>query len=116
MSHPLLTINCVTSGTPALVTWNNQDEDLIYQNDEGHQIIHSLLEGTTATYNSAIAFTFIPVNETGMHTCEAETTYISPDTGGTSTATGTYIQAVLNQCIFIIRTRCDHIAKYKYGG
>ena len=88
-SHPLFTINCVTSGAPTVVTWNYQSGDLIYQNDEGHQIVHSLQDGTAATYHSAIAFTFIPVNETGVHACETETTYISSDTTETNTATGT---------------------------
>ena len=91
VSHPLLTINCTTSGAPALVTWDYISGGLILRDDENHRIIHSLRDGSTATYDSTIAFTFIPLNETGVHACRADTTYISSNTSETNISTVTGI-------------------------
>ena len=104
VSHPLLTINCTTSGAPALVTWDYISGDLILREDENHRIIHSLRDGSTATYDSTIAFTFIPLNETGVYACIADTTYISSNASETniSTVTGIYKKCALKHVVFVV--------------
>ena len=78
VSHPLFTMKCTVTGVPTSINWYHAERLTIYQSDEEHLIMQSLVNGTTATYESTLQFADTPAfTDTGVHLCNATTTYFT---------------------------------------
>ena len=87
-SHTQFAFICTTTGAPATVVWEYASANLFYTDSNETQIVHSLLDGTSATYESILTFATPPTTDIGVHVCIATSTYISSDSSNTSTTTG----------------------------
>ena len=80
-SHPKLALICTTSEAPAVVRWGQSKNSVVnfYQDSDEIQIVHSLKNGVTATYESTLTFSTTPQSHRSLLLCEATSTYISSD-------------------------------------
>ena len=60
----------------------------MYNNDNGHQVVQSLLNGETSTYESRLTFISHPYpNDTGERVCVATAKFISANSTESNTST-----------------------------
>lgn len=77
-TDPIFTLKCNTVGAPAVVSWSHLNGMNTYTSDGGHQLSRSLVNGSTARFESTLAFRTHPYQvDTGERTCTATAVYIS---------------------------------------
>ena len=87
-ANPLVVLKCTTIGAPAVISWRHSGASRLYNNDENHQIIQSLVNGVTSTFESRLTFIRNPYSiDTGEHVCIATSTYVSTNSSETNTTT-----------------------------
>ena len=93
-SPRLVVLKCISVGAPGEITWTYSGSSRMYTNDGSHQIIQSLLNGTTSTLESQLTFIRHPYQiDTGEHACIITSTFVSTNSSQTNTSTviGMYI-------------------------
>ena len=87
-ADPQFVLECTTMGTPGVITWAYSGSSRVYTNDGSHQIVQSLLDGTTSTLESRLTFFSHPYpSDTGERVCIINSTYISTNSSQTNTST-----------------------------
>ena len=89
-TDPLLTFKCTSSDVSAVITWSYSNHLRMYTNDNEHQVIQSLSDGETSTYDSRLIFRSHPYpSDTGERICIATAKFISSNSSKTNTSTKT---------------------------
>lgn len=93
-ASPMLVLKCTSTGAPGVINWAYLGSSRTYITDGEHQIVHTLLNGVTATFESRLTFLRHPYSiDTGERICIVTSTYVSTNSSETNTSTTVGMQS-----------------------